>query len=429
MAHVSGSPAHYSRRGIQPVALGDTPSVDAFGRLRTGEPVTLLDVSFEYDAQPLVMATKTATTQASVAHSTVNGMVTVTGGTSTKSTGQAIFQSYEYTRYQPGKSLVSVQTFVMGAATTGVTQTVGWFDAQNGVFLRRNSSGLAVVLRRMTTGGVKDTVVNQASWNIDPMTGNGPSGITLDVTKTNILWMDSQWLGVGRVRVGFDVDGAVQYVHSFANANSTQITPYARTWNLPLRWASTHRAAGTDNGIKAICGTVISEGGFEDERGITVSVGSTANVTCTTGVIRPVLSIRPSTVFKGRTNRAQIIVDSVDVFASANPASWWLYYASTTLTPSSAAAWVSVSTVHSVMKVNKHASTGTIAGGIRVRQGFIAAAGVPAQARGSQSQSLNSKLPLTLDIDGANPKTLTLAALGVGGSASVRAAINWREIR
>jgi hypothetical protein len=259
------------------------------------------------------------------------------------------------------------------------------------------------------------------------MTGNGPSGITLDVTKTNILWADAQWLGVGRVRVGFDVDGGVFYVHSFTHANSTQTTPYARTWNLPLRWASTKRAAGTDNGIKAICGTVISEGGFEDERGITASVGSTADVTCTTGVIRPVVSIRPSTVFKGRTNRAQVIVDSVDVFASGNPASWWLYYASTTLTPSTT--WVNVSTANSVMKVNKHATTGTVAGGITIRQGFIAAAGTPVSARGSITQSINSKLPLTLDIDGANPKTLTLAALGVGGAASVRAAINWREIR
>ena len=421
MASYSGS--NYGRRGIQPMAAGDSPSVDAFGRWRVSNPVTLFDASFEYDRQPLLMDWAISS-GAAVSYSTLNAMVTVQGGTS--SGGSAVFQSREYTHYQPSKSLFTAQSFVCGTATSVATRRVGRFDTNNGVFLEQTGSGVNLVLRRNTTGGVVETRVAQTAWSMDPLNGAGPSGKTLDLTKTNILWVDSQWLGVGRVRAGFDLGGSVVYVHEFDNANGTQTMPYSRSWNLPLRWSSTKNSTGTDAGIKAICGAVVSEGGDENEHAITLAAGNTAAVTCTTVAIRPVCSIRPAPTFQGLTNRVKVEIDSVEVFASGNPAQWYLYYTSTTLTPSS---WANVSTANSAVQVNRHATTGTVAGGFAVLQGFIAAAGTPVSARGAVSHGLNSKLPLTLSISATAPRTFTLAAVGVGGSASVRAAFNWREIR
>jgi hypothetical protein len=61
--------------------------------------------------------------------------------------------------------------------------------------------------------------VNQSSWNGDKLDGTGPSGLTLDPTKAQILWMDFEWLGVGSVRCGFIINGVFYVCHTFNNAN------------------------------------------------------------------------------------------------------------------------------------------------------------------------------------------------------------------
>jgi hypothetical protein len=61
------------------------------------------------------------------------------------------------------------------------------------------------VERSLSTG--TETRVAQEDWNIDKLDGTGVSGITLDITKAQILWMDIEWLGLGTVRIGFVIDG------------------------------------------------------------------------------------------------------------------------------------------------------------------------------------------------------------------------------
>lgn len=54
-------------------------------------------------------------------------------------------------------------TFVLGANTAGITREVGYFDNNNGLFLRQTEEGLSFVVRSNVTGTPVDTVIPQSS--------------------------------------------------------------------------------------------------------------------------------------------------------------------------------------------------------------------------------------------------------------------------
>ena len=175
---------------------------------------------------------------------------------------KVIRQTNRYHAYLPGKSHMVNMTFVFGTAATNVRRRVGLFDDKNGVFLEQVSSGASITLRSSVTGSPVESSVAQASWNIDKFDGTGPSKITLDSTKSQILIIDYQWLGVGRIRAGFSIDGMVFYFHQFLNANQLD-TAYMSTPTLPIRYEITALAAlGSVASMKEICCAVVSEGGY-----------------------------------------------------------------------------------------------------------------------------------------------------------------------
>jgi hypothetical protein len=82
--------------------------------------------------------------------------------------------------YQPGKSLLALMTFVMAPTQTNLRQRVGYFGANDGLYLEQNDTDVRFVLRKSTSGSVDDTeYVTQANWNVDKFDGTGPSGITI----------------------------------------------------------------------------------------------------------------------------------------------------------------------------------------------------------------------------------------------------------
>lgn len=153
-------------------------------------------------------------------------------------------------------------TGVLGTGVASTTVDVGYFDANNGVIFRQNgATNLQLILRTSTSGTPSDAnIVAQSAWNIDKMDGTGASGITLDVTKAFILMIDLQFLGMGRVRVGFDIDGVIYYVHEFLNANVLAV-PYMQTATLPVQMLLTATSSGSTKTCYFKCATVVSEGG------------------------------------------------------------------------------------------------------------------------------------------------------------------------
>ena len=274
-------------------------TVDAFGRLRVSQPYTLFDSQSRFAADAAFsFATASGGTATYVANqSAVALSVTTTSGS------QVLAQTYRVFPYQPGKSLLTLQTFSFAAAQANLTQRVGYYSAYNGVYLEQAGTQVSFVVRTYTSGSVNNSrFVTQANWNVDKFNGTGPSGITLDLTKTQIMFMSFEWLGVGNVQVGFIVNGVFQTAHTFQNAN-TQTTVYMQTATLPLRYEIlTTGTTASSATLQQICGTVISEGGYEQvsfpylarASGNGVSVANNTGLTFT-----PLVSIRINSSYYG----------------------------------------------------------------------------------------------------------------------------------
>ena len=234
-------------------------ALDAFGRLRVSEPFTLFDSAHRYQDNGLFDTAATGT--ASAVHATNTSTVAL--NVSTGSGDQVIRETKRVFPYQPGKSLLILNTFVMDEAKTGLRQRVGYFGAENGIFIEQDGTTINLVKRSYITGSVVDTKIAKANWNGDKLDGNGESGFTLDLTKSQIFWVDIEWLGVGSVRCGFIINGIYIVCHTFHHANLLD-SVYMTTATLPIRYEITNTAATASASLlKQVCSTVVSEGGYE----------------------------------------------------------------------------------------------------------------------------------------------------------------------
>jgi len=272
------------------VKFAYTPNFDAFNRLRTSEPFTLFDSSNRYRDNGK-FATSTSGTASSV-FNTNQGLVDLSIGTTLGD--EVIRETYRVFSYQPGKSLLVMNTFVLGAAKPNLRQRIGYFDINNGVYFERAGTSSYIVKRSSVTGSVVNTRILQSDWNVDPMDGTGPSGVTLDFSKSQIFWSDFEWLGVGSVRTGFVVNGELIVCHVFHHANLITTT-YMTTASLPVRYEISNTGNTTSaSTLKQICSTVLSEGGYElrgKQRSISTSLTSPYTLTLA-NTYYPVISIR-----------------------------------------------------------------------------------------------------------------------------------------
>jgi hypothetical protein len=289
------------------------PGDDAFGRLRTSEPFTLGDYKHLYSIDPDFVDVKVGT-GATIVFDANQAAAILQSGISTN--GYTIHQTKRYHHYMPGKSQLIYSTFNFGVAQQNVYKRTGYFDDNNGIFFEQAPDGtLSFVIRSYITGIASDRRVTQSEWNKDRLTGQDPSGFTLDITKTQLFFTDFEWLGVGRVRCGFAINGKNVVCHEFYNANHIP-TVYMSNPNLPIRCEI--RNAGTQVGAGGsfiqICSTVMSEGGYTEagrefshtSNLRTVGIGSTV----------PVIAIRLKNTFKGYPNRATVKLEDLSVFSN-----------------------------------------------------------------------------------------------------------------
>lgn len=256
---------------------------DAFGRLRTSTPMTLFDSSHRFKDNGLWSTATTGT--ASATHDANGGVINMTvNGTID---AEVVRETTKVFAYQPGKSLLILNTFTMNAAKAGLRQRVGYYGAQNGIYLELDGTTVNLVQRTYVSGSVEETRVAKSSWNVNTLS-------TLDLSKSQIFWMDVEWLGVGSVRCGFVINGEFVHVHTFHHANIITGT-YMTTASLPLRYEIKNTGAtGSSSTLKQICSSVMSEGGYE-MRGLQQSAGLAMGSTRDLTVINtdyPVISMR-----------------------------------------------------------------------------------------------------------------------------------------
>jgi len=414
-------PAEFERQtGAVQIGISDGHHVDAFSRLRTSNPDTVFDSSLQYDLQPLIFEAVVAN-NGTVVHTPTSSGATLSVTTTAGST--AALQSKQYHRYIPGKSQLIVMTLAFGTATANVRKRAGYFDSNNGVYFEQNgTTDVAWVVRSDVSGSVVNNRVVQANWNIDTFDGSGnqanPSGLTLDSSKAQILTMDLQWLGMGRVRVAFDIDGVVYPAHNFNHANSLSV-PYMRTANLPLRYEITNLAAAAGS-MLGVCTSVQSEGGAD--RFLSYHFGyHRASVTAGSGTQTYAFSIRPKVTFNSITNRMLIRPTAFDCLVTGmNPVLVEIYYGTAVGgTPS----WTDMNTTYSGLQVD---TAGTPSGGFLVNSIPINAT---ATAKEAISQLFIARYPLVLDVAGTGFNHFTIYVTGLGGTSACIPGITWEEVR
>ena len=403
-----------------PISFAHTPNFDAFGRLRTSSPLTLFDSSHRYRDNSL-WCTLTAV-GGTTSFNQNQGLIEMT--VSSLSGSSVIRETTKVFAYQPGKSLITLNTFVMAPSATNLRQRIGYFGQDNGMYFQLDDGTLSFVERSLVNGSpATETIVPLSAWNGDKLNGSGPSGLTLDITKAQILWMDIEWLGLGTVRCGFVINGQFIVCHSFHHANLIAST-YITTASLPLRYEITNKAATSgSHTLKQVCSTVISEGGYE-LRGLQQAIGTpilSPKALATAGTLYPVVTIR----LKPSPNRldAIVILTAISLMGTGTGIYNWRVIASGT-TSGGSGTWISAGD-DSAVQYKLDATS--ISGGRILASGFFTS-----NTQGSTTIDILKealfKFQLERDSLTSTPYEFILAVTASTNTELVYGSVDWEEV-
>lgn len=389
----------------------DGPNLGAFTRLRTSDPLTLFDSNrVESTHIDLFWTNKTV------------GGGDVTTNTNTSSTvlsvsgangDRAVHQTKEYFKYEPGKSQLMYGSFNFKEQVANTTKRTGLFDDDNGIFIEDDGDNYYIVLRSNISGSPVDTRIAQADWNVDVMDGYGPSRVVVDFTKVQILTLDYEWLGAGRVRIGLVIDGQLYYMHQFLNANNINVS-YMRTPNLPLRSEVICTGTSSATSMDVICESIMSEGGHQPFF-LTRSIGSDISGVTVGQTLRPILSLR----LKSSSIRNQIIPWKISMLSGTGANFRWAVILNPTITGGTGASWASVTNSVAEYDLSRD---GSVSGGIELFSGFSSESVEMGQL------DISSVLKLVADIDGTADELVVAVQTIANVSENIYSSIVWKEV-
>lgn len=377
----------------------DSGAIDAFGRQRVSQPFTLFDSVLRHgkNAEVWNETISGGTSEHLINESSVKMTVTASGHSILRRTRKRF-------PYQPGKGMNVLQSFVGSTPQAGLVQELGLFDNNNGIVLRASGATVQFVVRSSTTGSPVETVANQSEWNID-------TAPWLDFSKTNIFTADLEWLGVGRVRCGFVLDGEYYYCHEFNHANELDAV-YMTTAVLPLSYAI--RATATVSGsMKQICSNVASEGGYEPGGAIYVTGRGASNFTAISSETM-VAAIRMAS---GRTDNV-ILPAQVDVSIGGNPASNVAAEWRMRLNPTVSGTWLPALNGRGNVETM---SSGTFSGGTVINTGLVS-------SRSAIEFHPQRSLDLTLGTNAAGESDIVILTVQCSSSEDATGLLGWREV-
>lgn len=389
-------------------------SIDAFGRMRVSNPFTLFDGAIRYrdDGFKWNQSTQGSGTGTFVANECSIQMSVSGNGDS------VVRQSKQVFSYQPGKSLLTLATFVMNTPSSGLRQRVGYFSSQNGVYFEVDGTELNLVIRKYTSGSVDDTTekIPQSAWNVDRLNGEGGqnniSGLTLDVTKSQIWWSDIEWLGVGSVRCGFVINGQFIVCHIFHHANILNKV-YMTTACLPVRYEIT--STGAAGSMKAICSTVISEGGYVN-RSLSRAAGTAlTGKDLSNTVYRPLVCIR----MKSANIDSIVVPTKFDIYGLQLTAFAYRIIVNPTLTDAN---WISAGADSSV---EYDISATALSGGTVIDQGIFVGSNKGGAASVSSTE-VDFSQQLGRTINGVSD-IWCLAAISTSNNDDAVGTVTWQE--
>ena len=433
---------------------------DAFGRQRVSELFTLGDYKHIYAIDPNFL--DSTANGGTVTFDTDQACAVL--ATSSDPSSYSIHQTKFYHHYQPGKSQLIYSSVNFRAPNRNVTKRTGYFDDRDGIYFEQVGSNTANgtivspttqtlnwVIRTYVGGSPSEATFNttvngipyvykrrvpQSEWNIDPCDGTGPSGFELDITKTQLAWIDFQWLGVGRVRCGFVHNGELITAHEYYHSNVLP-TVYMSNPNLPVRCEIRNTGTTPGGAFDQICSSVMSEGGYT-ESGIDWSVYSTNRATPTPGQTRfPLIAIRLKNSFNGYPNRLSVRPLSLGLFAKTEPIVYEVVKLPSAASLSTAApgglVWTSAND-DSGVEYCVNATGFTAADVDRFASGYVPSGSsqnsLSPVATGSLTEAKKNIINQNIDSTSSEVFVVIVSTIFAGNqlTADVACAVQWREI-
>ena len=216
-----------------------------------------------------------------------------------------------------------------------------------GTFSVTSSGTFAATYTELQPGAVpNDTWVYQDDFNIDPLNGRGPSGMTIDTTKLNVFQIDFRWLGAGRIRFMVEDGGTGQLFpfHEILYANNNTV-PHLSNPSLRIGYAVVNAAPGLGTGTDVQVKGASMMGGVEGKiiRNNTArSVSASSSASKASGSDHHVLTIKNNRINENGKpsvlNQREIIIQTISAAVvgtgtSSDPVQLKLYLNADTAAP------------------------------------------------------------------------------------------------
>ena len=329
---------------------------------------------------------------------------------------EIIRQTRNVKRYTPGRANEAIFALRLNEQTSGVRKRIGVFDELNGAYFEDDGDEYYVVIRRNTSSGLNERRIPRSEWNGDRLDGNGPSGLTADPTKIQMMTIEYEWFGAGAVEFKFIFKNNAYSIHRF-DAGNIEDLPWSNTPFVPFRIELTN--------VDGVTGThqMLQGSSALSAEGSVGPVGREENVTTpltgvTTGAadtFRPALSIRL------RSDRLNGVILPLE-FQAATLDNTGLFFRVLRDTALTDANFNDVGT-ESFAEFDFAATDFT--GGEPIQTGFI--------APGNQGEIFKfppeSILQLGRNDMGTTAQTFTILVATVNSNKDVFASLSWVEVR
>jgi hypothetical protein len=277
------------------IRYADTGDLDAFGRLRVSSVTSLIELKHVYDNLPLLVDQKVSGVGATATWSATNSQVAMAV---TNNNEYVIRQTRSRGIYQPGKGQIMEASFGNLQLETNVIKRVGYFSTTtvapynssfDGYFLESDGS-TGIISFQIWQSGTLIHSSPSTSW----LTTEYDFSL-LDLTKTQLMVTDFQWLGVGRVRFGMVVDGTFRLLDTHTGADSLTAV-YMKSPNQPIRYEI--RSVGGSGTFNMICAQVSLEGSINNLQQST-SINGFNQITCGVAGTYPLFGYRLNSSYSG----------------------------------------------------------------------------------------------------------------------------------
>lgn len=398
------------------LSFPDSANFDAFQRLRVSEVTTLIDIKQLHDKQPLLIDEVLNGTGAA-SHS-IN---TASTELATSTSGDYVIrQSFQRLNYQSGKSQFILMTFAGFDVETNINKKVGYYSSStvapyntnyDGIFLENDGTDIYIKVYR--TGTLTHSV-RQDSWN-DPMDGTGESGVTLNFANMQILGMDFQWLGAGRIRIYFEIEGQLIKAHQLLNANLLT-SVYMSSPNQPIRYEISQSGVGS-GAFEQICASVNSEGATNlIGKVLSANAGTNDLQFNSSGTVYAGIGIRLKS-----THLDQVIdILNFDYLAETNDRARWELRLNPTVTGTFNYTGVTDSAVEISVGNQTAGAAPTVSGGTVLASGYV-------QQQGSIQGSIDSAIKLGTAIDGTVDE-IVFCVTPINAGLDAYVSYTWREL-